>query len=121
MSMEQDDEKIINAAAQSASQLINAGIDVASSLHKPKAKAKKNSAQDDLKKARQDLKKGLSKEQVEESLSKSPTAIKIKEKGNNVRNYVSSIVRKAQIENRMEEKGVSEPKLKPEQEQSIER
>lgn len=101
MSIENDQEKLMNATAQVFNNSLSAGLSLAS-LYKPKVKIEVKTAQNDLHSTRQALKAGWKLERIKETLFHSPVAERIKAKGNDVSNYINSIVRKAKIDNEME-------------------
>ena len=120
MSTEHDQEKLMSAAAQVFNNSLSGGLNIAS-LSKPKVKIEVKTASSDLQDTRQALKEGWSIDRVKEALSKSPVVAKIKEKGNNVSNYVNSIIRKAKIDNEIEKNPTISLDRQQNRERSLER
>ena len=101
MSQEQDQEKLLNAASQIMQNSVSTTLNLAS-LRIPKTKIVVKSVRDDLDNARSALKQGSNLERVKQSLAESSVAQKIGKTGGNTKAYVDLIVRKADVDNRME-------------------
>lgn len=117
-----DEEKLMNAAAQGLNNSLSAALNLAS-LGKPKlrVKVKSHTAEDDLLKARKALKNGVSIDKIKENLSSSPVVNSIKEKGKDASEYFRSILQNAIVKNEVERRGQTEQQPQINKEQGIER
>ena len=101
MSIEQDQEKLINASTRIAQDTINIAAHLAS-LRKPQTKVEIKSAKDQVKQTQNLMKQGTSKASIRDSIANSAIAKRISQAGNNSQKYVDSIMKKARINNAME-------------------
>ena len=101
MSIEQDQEKLINASAQIAQNTINTAAHLAS-LRRPQTKVKIETAKDQVKQTQSLIKQGSCEAKIRDSIANSAIAKRISQAGNNSQKYVDSIVKKARINNAME-------------------
>lgn len=98
MSQEQDQEKLLNATAQIFNNSLSGAMNIAS-LKRPKTKIEVKSAKDDLHNARFSLQKGVNPDKIKTTIADGSVAKKVKQAGGDVSKYVTSIIRKARIDN----------------------
>lgn len=118
----QDEEKLMNAAAQGFNNSLSAALNL-TSLRKPKLKVevKSHTAEDDLARARKDLKNGVSIDKIKEYLSNSPVVKSIEEKGRDASEYFRPILQNAIVKNEVERREDREIQPQINKQQSIER
>ena len=99
--IEQDQEKLLNASATVVQNVVSAAANL-STLHKPKTKVQIKTAKDDVRQAQQSLKSGTNLKEVKQSLTNSQIGIASAKAGGNPEKYADLILRKAQINNAIE-------------------
>ncbi len=96
--LEQDQEKLMNAAAQVAQNLVSTAAHL-SSLKKSPTKLNIKTAIDEVQNTQKLLKNGTTLENIKNSLAKSPLGQSIVKAGGNLESYINLIIKKAQINN----------------------
>lgn len=101
MSQEQDQEKLINTSTQAAHNAIATAASLIS-LKKPQTKVEIKTAKDQVQQAQRLIQQGASLAEVKDKIANSAIAKKLAQAGNNSQKYVDSIVKKANINNALE-------------------
>ena len=96
--IEQDQEKLMNAAAQVAQNFVSTAAQL-SSLKKSPTKVNITTAIDEVKNTQKLLKNGTTLENIKHSLAQSHLGQSIIKAGGNLENYINLIIKKAQINN----------------------
>lgn len=96
--IEQDQEKLLNASAQTAQNILSTAVNL-SSLHKTKTKVQIQTAKNDIEDTQKLLNNGTKLENIKNSLANSSIGKGIIKAGGNLENYVNLIVKKAKINN----------------------
>ena len=99
--IEQDQEKLLNASAQVVQNVVSAAANL-STLYKPKTKVQIKTAKDDVQQAQESLKSGTDLKEVKQSLTNSQIGIASASAGGNPEKYADLVIRKAQINNAIE-------------------
>lgn len=101
MSIEQDQEKLINTSAQIANNAITTAANLIS-LKKPQTKVEIRTAQDQVKQTQGLMQQGASPETIRQTIANSSIVKRLSQVGGNVQKYTDLIIKKARINNAMQ-------------------
>ena len=100
--IEQDQEKLLNASANVVQNVISTAANL-TNLHRPKTKVQIKTAKDDVRQVQQLLKSGTNVKEIEQSLTSSQIGMTSVKAGGSPEKYAELIVKKAQINNAIEQ------------------
>ena len=100
--IEQDQEKLLNASANVVQNVVSTAANL-TTLHRPKTKVQIKTAQDDVRQVQQSLKSGTNIKDIKQSLTNSQIGMTSAKTGGSPDRYADLIVKKAQINNAIEQ------------------
>ena len=103
--IEQDQEKLMNASAHTAQNVVSTAANL-SLLNKPKTKVVIKTARDEVTQTQKFLKDGTKLSTLKQSIANSKIGKRISSSGGNPERYADLIIKKAQIDNAIEQSQV---------------
>ena len=100
--IERDQEKLLNASATVVQNVVSVSANL-SMLRRPKTKVQITTAKDDVRQVQQYLKSGTNLKDIEQSLTGSQIGMASAKAGGRPEKYAELIVKKAQINNAIEQ------------------